>query len=250
MLTKRIVACLDIAGGRIVKGVRFNNLRDSGDPAAAARKYCTDGIDELVVLDVSATRESREASLDAAARVAAVIDVPLTAGGGIRNLDDVGRYLAAGADKVAINSAALADPGLLGRCSQRFGSQCIVLSIDAIWMDTRYEVASHGGTKMHARDALGWAIEGVAAGAGEVLLTSIDRDGTRTGFDLAAISALAGALRVPLVASGGACDAASFGDALCAGADAALGASVFHDGTCNVADVKRHCTARGLEIRP
>jgi imidazole glycerol-phosphate synthase subunit HisF len=249
MLTKRIVACLDVAGGRIVKGVRFENLRDAGDPVAAARRYCEGGIDELVVLDVSATRESREASLDTIARIATIVDIPLTAGGGIRDADDVARVLTAGADKVTINSAALADPALLERCSRRFGAQCIVLSIDSTWTGSRYEVASHGGTVAHSRDALGWALEGQAAGAGEVMLTSIDRDGTRSGFDLDAIAQFAGALRLPLVASGGARSAASFADALCAGAEAALGASVFHDGTCSVGEVKRYCKARGLEIR-
>jgi len=249
MLAKRIVACLDVAGGRVVKGVRFENLRDAGDPVANAQRYCREGADELVVLDVSATRESRGAALDTVARVAEAIDIPLTVGGGVKDRDDVARYLEAGADKVAVNSAALADPGLIERCSERFGAQCVVLSIDAMRVGDGYHIATHGGSVPHARDALDWALEGQARGAGEVLLTSIDRDGTRSGFDLDLIELFAHRLRVPLVASGGARGATCFADALLAGADAALGASVFHDGDCTLGGVKAFCRSAGLEIR-
>jgi cyclase len=250
VLAKRIVACLDVEAGRVVKGVRFEHLRYAGDPVASARRYCREGVDELVVLDVSATRDARSAAFETVASIAEAIDVPLTAGGGVRSLDDVERYLEAGADKVAINSAAFAEPALLERCSRRFGAQCIVLSIDVVRFESGYRVATHGGSVAHERDALAWAAEGEARGAGEVLATSIDRDGTRSGFDLELIELLAAGLRVPLVASGGARGASCFADALSAGADAALGASVFHDGDCTIGTVKRCCSSRGLEIRP
>jgi imidazoleglycerol phosphate synthase cyclase subunit len=250
MLAKRIIACLDVKDGRVVKGTRFVNVRDAGDPVVNARRYCDEGVDELVMLDIAATREGREASLQTVASVAATIDIPLTVGGGVRDDDDVARYLEAGADKVAINSAAVADPQIIARCSQRFGAQCIVLSIDAVRTGERYQVKTHGGAVAHPLDALEWALDAQELGAGEILLTAIDRDGTRDGFDLALISRFSSELRVPLVASGGARDAASFYDALEAGADAALGASLFHDGDCSVHEVKRFCRERGVEIRP
>ena len=250
MLAKRIVACLDVDGGRVVKGIRFKDLRDAGDPVLNARRYCRDGVDELVMLDVSATREARSAALDTVARIAEAIEVPLTVGGGVRNSEDVARYLEAGADRVAFNSAALAEPSLIDRCSQRFGAQCIVLSIDAIRVGEGHRIVTHGGTQPHRRDALDWALEGEQRGAGEVLLTSIDRDGTRSGFDLDLIELFAYALCVPFVASGGARSAECFASAFHAGADAALGASVFHDGDCRISDVKRICLEQGLVIRP
>jgi imidazole glycerol-phosphate synthase subunit HisF len=249
MLTKRVIACLDVDGGRVVKGVRFEGMREAGDPVERARRYCEQGVDEIVLLDITATRQSRDAALDTVAEVSAAIDIPLTAGGGVRTLDDARLYLAAGADKVAINSAAFADPSLIGRCAAQFGSQCVVVSIDVLWVRTRHEVATHGGSLQHARDALEWGREAQARGAGEVLLTSIDRDGTRSGFDLPLIASFANALRLPLVASGGAHDASSFADAFLAGADAALGASIFHTGDCSIAGVKQHCALQGLEMR-
>jgi cyclase len=249
MVAKRIVACLDIAAGRIVKGRCFENLRDAGDPVVNARRYCRDGVDELVMLDISATQEERRASLDTVARVAEAIDVPLTVGGGVRNGEDVARYLEAGADRVAVNSAAVADPVVIDRCAQRFGTQCIVLSVDTMRVGAKHYVATCGGSLRHQREALDWALEGEQRGAGEILLTSIDRDGTRSGFDLDLVNLFASALRVPLIASGGARSPECFANALKAGADAALGASVFHDGDCCIPDVKRVCREQGLVIR-
>jgi imidazoleglycerol phosphate synthase cyclase subunit len=250
VLAKRIVACLDVRDGRVVKGVRFERLRDVGDPVARARSYCEQGVDELVLLDVSATREGRHASLETVRRVAAEIDVPLTVGGGIRSESDVVRLLDAGADKVALNTAAVSDPSSLSRLSARYGCQCVVLSVDVFAERGRYELATHSATVPVHRDPLAWAMEAQERGAGEVLLTSIDRDGTRCGFDTKLISVFARSLTIPVVASGGACDADSFADALLAGAQAALGASVFHDGEVTVNHVKQRCMQRGLEIRP
>ncbi|HTU80535.1 MAG TPA: HisA/HisF-related TIM barrel protein [Candidatus Acidoferrales bacterium] len=249
MLAKRIVACLDVKDGRVVKGIRFGHLRDAGDPAECARRYCDAGIDEIVVLDVSATLEGRAASHETVATIAREIDVPLTAGGGVRTEDDAIALLEAGADKVAVNSAAVHDPSILSRLAARYGAQCVVLSVDVRRTNAGYDVATRSGTHATGCDALEWVRQATDLGAGEILLTSIDRDGTRAGYDLEAVKRFGRALRVPLIASGGARDAASFGDALLAGADAALGASVFHDGDVRVAEVKRDCIARGLEVR-
>lgn len=249
MVAKRIVACLDVADGRIVKGIRFKDLRDAGDPVHNARRYCRDGVDELVMLDISATQEERSASLRTVARVAEAIDVPLTVGGGVRSGEDVARYLEAGADRVAVNSAAFAEPSLIDRCAQRFGAQCIVLSIDTVQVGTGHLVATRGGSLRHQRNALDWALEAERRGVGEILLTSINRDGTRGGFDCELINLFADALRVPLIASGGARGPQCFADAFHAGADAALGASVFHDGDCRISDVKRICLEQGLVVR-
>lgn len=250
MLAKRVVACLDVANGRVVKGVRFASLRDAGDPAACARRYCEEGIDELVVLDVSATLEGRAASLGVVEAVAEAIDVPLTVGGGIRSEADAARLLDAGADKVAVNSAAVADPGILYRLAKRYGAQCVVLSIDVARRDGAYSVATRSGTHATGRRPLAWALQAQQLGAGEILLTAIDRDGTRDGYDLGLIASFSRRLHVPLVASGGARNADSFADVFAAGADAALAASVFHDGRCTVAGVKRRCAQRGIEVRP
>jgi imidazole glycerol-phosphate synthase subunit HisF len=250
MLAKRIVACLDIRGGRVVKGVRFRELRDAGDPAEAARAYCRQGADELVVFDVSATLEDRIASCAAVELIAQQIDVPLTVGGGVRDIADVQRLLAAGADKVAMNSAAVANPRLLTHAANRFGSQCVVLSIDARRVNGSYEVSTHSANRHHPLDAIDWARRAQGLGAGEVVLTSIDRDGTRDGFDLDLTRRAAGVLHIPLVASGGASDCESFADVLDAGADAALGASIFHFGEASIADVKRFCAQRGIVVRP
>ncbi len=250
MPAKRIVACLDVKDGRVVKGVRFQGLRDAGDPARCARRYCEEGIDELVMLDVSATLEGRLASLETIAAVSDAIDVPLTVGGGIRTAADAIRVLDAGADKVALNSAAVADPQMLQQLAARYGAQCVVVSIDA--RRTRagtYEAATRSATAAAGLDALQWARDAAALGAGEILLTAIDRDGTRSGYDLELIAAVGRGASVPLVASGGAGDAESFAAALLAGADAALAASVFHDGELTVRDVKRCCIRNGLEIR-
>ncbi len=249
MLAKRVIACLDVAAGRIVKGIHFLALRDAGDPVEAARTYCQEGIDELVLLDVKATSERRASAIDTVAAVAAAIDVPLTAGGGVRNIDDVARLLDAGADKVAINSAAVADPSLLTRAAERFGRQCVVISIDVRRTASGNAIATHGARVAISRDPIAWAREAQARGAGELLLTSIDRDGTQAGFDTALLAQARAALRIPIVASGGAGTCASFADAFGAGADAALAATVFHDGLLRIADVKACCTQRGVRVR-
>jgi imidazole glycerol-phosphate synthase subunit HisF len=250
MPAKRIIACLDIRDGRVVKGRQFRDLRDAGDPVERARRYCKDGVDELVVLDVSATLESRLANLRTIEAIARMLDVPLTVGGGVRRLEDVQRLLDAGADKVAVNSAAFEQPRLLCGAAERFGSQCIVLSIDARSDGDRYLVATRSATAAMNADAVAWAREGTALGAGEVLVTSIDRDGERRGFDTALIASIARAVGVPVIASGGAATANDFVDALRAGADAALGASIFHDDDATPGDVKDACAAAGLTVRP
>jgi cyclase len=249
MLAKRIVACLDVKDGRVVKGLRFRNLRDAGSPVECARRYCEEGVDELVILDVSATLEGRLASLRTVEAIAEVVDVPVTVGGGVRTEMDFSSVLDAGADKVAVNSAAIADPGLLRRASQRYGAQCVVLSIDARRENGRYAVATHSATRPDLRDAVAWARDAAALGAGEILLTAIDRDGTRSGFDLELIALCSRSLRIPLIASGGAADADSFVEVFLAGADAALGASAFHDGDLSIALVKERCAERDVTVR-
>ena len=249
MPAKRIIACLDIRDGRIVKGRQFRDLRDAGDPVERANLYRNEGIDELVVLDVSATLESRIANLATIEAIAELLDIPLTVGGGVRDIGDVQRLLDAGADKVAINSAALERPALLGEAASRFGTQCIVLSIDARRAKSGYTVASHSGSNVLGIDAIAWAREGTARGAGEVLITAIDRDGERRGFDCGLVAQVCGAVNVPVIASGGASRADDFTAALRTGAAAALGASVFHDGDLRIADVKTACTRAGLAVR-
>jgi imidazole glycerol-phosphate synthase subunit HisF len=249
MLAKRIIACLDVKDGRVVKGRNFAQLRDAGDPVECAQRYRDEGIDEIVILDVSATLEERIASLRTIEAIAERLDVPVTVGGGVRNEDDFARLLDAGCDKVAVNSAAVADPQLLSRAARRYGSQCVVLSIDARRAGDAYEFATHSATQAIPRDAIEWAYEGQQLGAGEILLTSIDGDGTRAGFDLELIRRCEARVGVPIVASGGARDADSFADALLAGADAALGASVFHDRELTAASIKQRCGQRGLMVR-
>ncbi len=249
MLAKRIIACLDIRGGRVVKGTRFVDLRDAGDPVERALRYRDDGADELVVLDVSATSEDRLASLQTVERISRDIDVPVTVGGGVRTVDDFARVLAAGADKVAVNTAAVADPSLVSLAARRFGRQCVVLSIDARRSFGRYEIAVRSATQAVGKDAVAWAAAGERLGAGEVLLTSIDRDGTQEGFDIGLIEAVTRAVGVPVVASGGASNAESFVAGLTAGADAVLGASSFHSGALTVREVKQRCVEAGLTVR-
>jgi len=251
MLAKRIVACLDIRDGRVVKGRGFKDLRDAGDPVERADAYRDGGADELAVLDVSATIESRPAHLRTIEAIARSLDVPLIVGGGVRTVDDVRRLLDAGADKVAINSAAFERPALLTDAALRFGTQCIVLSIDAR-RDARggYAIATHSATNSTNVDAIAWAREGARRGAGEVLLTAIDRDGSRRGFDCVLIEHVSRAVRVPVIASGGARTPRDFVDAFAAGADAALGASIFHDGDATPRDVKAVCEEARLVVRP
>jgi cyclase len=250
MLARRIVPCLDVSHGRVVKGVRFQGLRDAGDPAERARLYEEQGADEIVILDVSATPEGRGHQLETVARVREVLAIPLTVGGGIRSEDDAWRLLEAGADKVSVNTAAVERPALLAEIAARFGRQCCVLAIDAALRDGRFEVLVKGGREGTGKDAVAWAREGERLGAGEILLTSWDRDGTRSGYDLPLTRAVASAVRIPVIASGGADNPEHLAEALEAGADAVLAASIFHDGDRTVAEVKRFLAARGVQVRP
>lgn len=249
MLIPRIVPCLDTRDGRVVKGVRFQGLRDAGDPVALARAYAEQGADELVLLDVSATPEGRGHALRTVAEVREVLPIPLTVGGGVRAVDDAAALLEAGADKVAVNTAAVARPGLLAELAARFGRQCVVLALDAARAGDGWEVVVRSGRDRTGRDAVGWAREAVRLGAGEILLTSWDRDGTRAGYDLALISAVCGAIRVPVVASGGASTPEHLAEALGAGAQAALVASMLHDGDFTVDTLKRALRALDVEVR-
>lgn len=251
MLLKRIVPCLDVAGGRVVKGVRFSELREAGDPRDLARRYAADGADEIVFLDISATPEERETSREVVRATAERIFVPLTVGGGVRSVGDMGALLDAGADKVAVNTAAALRPELLSECAVRFGSQAVVLAIDALRQGSGWRVVLRGGREPTAMDAVAWAAEGERRGAGEVLLTSMDADGTRAGFDLELLRTVSGAVRVPVVASGGAGGAEHVRQALMeGGADAALAASIFHFGETTVASLKAWLAERGVPVRP
>jgi cyclase len=249
---KRVIPCLDVDGGRVVKGVRFRELRDAGDPAELAAFYDREGADEIVFLDITATSEARPILLDAVARTADRVFIPLTVRGGVRSTEDVAELLVHGADKVSINSAALADPGLITRCAEIFGSQCVVLAIDARRREdgSGWAVFSHGGRQPTGRDAVEWAAEGERLGAGEVLLTSMDRDGTLDGYDVELLRAVSSAVRVPVIASGGAGGAQHMHQALTAGgADAVLAASIFHFGEASIAAIKAELRERGLEVR-
>jgi cyclase len=250
MLAKRLIACLDVRDGCVVKGVRFEGLTTAGDPAALARRYNAEGIDELVILDVTATLEKRRAMEDTLRRVSAELFIPLAVGGGIRSEADAAAALDAGADKVALNSAALDNPALLTRLAVRYGSQAVVAAIDAKRLDHRYEVFSRSGTTATGRDAIEWAREAADCGAGEILLTSIDRDGTRTGFDCALTAAVSAAVPIPVIASGGAGTFDHFYDVFTAGqADAALAASVFHFSEHAVAELKSYLRQRNVPVR-
>ena len=251
----RVIPCLDVDAGRVVKGVRFENLRDAGDPVELARRYDAEGADEITFLDVSASTEGRATTLDVVSRTAEEIFVPLTVGGGVRAVEDVDRLLRAGADKVGINTAAVARPELLTEVAERFGRQVIVLSVDArrcrdgAETPSGYEVTTHGGRRGTGIDAVAWAVEAAERGAGEILLNSIDADGTEDGFDLEMLTAVRERVSVPLIASGGAGTAAHFTQAAQAGADAVLAASVFHFGTLTVGEVKADMRAAGVPVR-
>ncbi len=250
MSLKRVVVCLDVHDGRVVKGVQFEGLRDVGDPVALAQRYEAEGADELVFLDVSATVEGRAALLEVVSRTAERLFVPLTVGGGIRTVDDVGRLLLAGADKVSINSAAVAEPALITACAERFGAQCVVASIDARAEGDCWRVYTRGGRTSTGLDAVVWAQCCAELGAGEILITSIDRDGARTGYDLALTRAIADRVGRPVIASGGAGTADHLTDAFeQGGADAALVAGILHDGTTTVGRIKRRLEERGVAIR-
>ena len=251
MLTVRIIPCLDVKDGRVVKGIRFQGLRDAGDPVEQAQKYARDGADELVMLDVSATPQERAHGLHTVAAVRAVLPVPLTCGGGVRTVADAQALLEAGADKVAVNTAAVARPELLTELAERFGVQCVVLACDARQVgEGAWEVVVRSGTTSSGKDVVAWCREAVARGAGEILLTSWDRDGTRSGYDLALLRAVRQAVHVPIVASGGAAHAVHLAEAVAAGADAVLAASIFHDGEYTVGDVKAALATEGVEVRP
>jgi cyclase len=250
MLTRRLIVCLDVKGGRVVKGVKFEGLRDVGDPVALAARYEAEGADEITFLDISASEEERSTLLDLVRQTAERLFIPLTVGGGVRTVDDVGRALRAGADKVSINSAAVTNPALLTACAERFGSQCVVASIDARREGERWRVYTRGGKTPTDLDAVAWARECVRRGAGEVLLTSIDRDGARSGYDLALTQAVADAVSVPVIASGGAGSAEHVRAALQEGrADAALVAGILHDAVTTVGDIKGLLVRSGLAVR-
>jgi len=247
---RRLIACLDVRAGRVVKGVNFEGLRDAGDPAALASRYDAEGIDELVVLDVTATAEDRVALARTVSAVAARVFIPLAVGGGIRSVEDAARVIDAGADKVGINTAALGEPALITRIAARFGSQAVVVAIDAKRDGERFAVCSHAGRTPTRRDAVEWAREAEARGAGELLLTSIDADGTLRGFDCPLTAAVSDAVNIPVIASGGAGAPEHFVEVFTAGrADAALAASIFHDRTCGVRTVKARLRDHGLPVR-
>jgi imidazole glycerol-phosphate synthase subunit HisF len=250
MMTRRLIVCLDVKGGRVVKGVQFEALRDIGDPVVLAERYEASGADEIVYLDISASAEERATLLDLARRTAERLFIPLTIGGGIRSSDDVARALRAGADKVGINTAAVETPEVLSECAARFGAQCVVASIDAKRDGDMWRVYTRGGRTPTSLDAIAWAEECVRRGAGEILLTSIDRDGARSGYDLELTSAIADAVSVPVIASGGAGSAADVCDAIVRGhADAALVAGIVHDGITTVTEIKRAMTTHNIPVR-
>jgi cyclase len=252
-LTRRVIPCLDVAGGRVVKGVNFLGLRDAGDPVELAAFYDAEGADELVFLDITANSEQRGLLLDTIRATTERTFIPVTVGGGIRSVDDIRDLLAAGADKVSINSAAVRDPGLISRGAEAFGRQCIVVAIDARRTDgtpSGWEVFTHAGKRATGLDAIEWAGRAVEMGAGEILLTSMDRDGTKSGYDLPLTSAISRAVTVPVVASGGAGEPRHLADVLLeGGADAALAASIFHYGQYSVRQVKEHLAGRGVRVR-
>jgi cyclase len=251
MLARRIIPCLDVTAGRVVKGVNFVELRDAGDPVEIARRYDAQGADELTFLDITASSDDRDLILSVIEAVASEVFIPLTVGGGVRRVEDVRRLLNAGADKISVNTAALQDPNLIDAAAGRYGSQCIVVAIDAREdAPGRWQVYTHGGRRGTGRDAVQWAIEAASRGAGEILLTSMDRDGTRSGFDLALTRAVADAVPVPVIASGGVGTLEHLVEGVTAGAaDAVLAASIFHFGDHTVGEAKALMAARGIPVR-
>lgn len=254
-LAKRIIPCLDVDNGRVVKGVQFVDIRDAGDPVEVSKKYNQQGADEITFLDITATHEARDTTVHTVEAIAAEVFIPLTVGGGIRTLDDIRRMLNAGADKVSINSAAVKNPDFVADAAARFGSQCIVVAIDAkkVSLDgetPRWEIFTHGGRKPTGIDAVEWAMRMVNNGAGEILLTSMDRDGTKNGFDLGVTRAIADAVSVPVIASGGVGNLQHLVDGVTqGGADAVLAASIFHFGEYSVPQAKAYMRERGIEVR-
>ena len=253
-LAKRIIPCLDVDKGRVVKGVQFVDIRDAGDPVEVARRYNEQGADEITFLDITASHEARDTTLHTVERMAGEVFIPLTVGGGVRELQDIRNLLNAGADKVAINSAAIHNPDFVREAAQRFGSQCIVVAIDAKQVEQgdapRWEIFTHGGRKPTGIDAIEWAKKMTAFGAGEILLTSMDRDGTKNGFDLALTSRISDAVNVPVIASGGVGNLQHLVDGIVEGkADAVLAASIFHFGEYTVPEAKRYMAERGVAVR-
>lgn len=250
-LAKRIIPCLDVDNGRVVKGVKFVDIRDAGDPVEIARRYDREGADEITFLDITATQDNRDTIVHVVEQVASEVFIPLTVGGGIRTLDDIRRMLNAGADKVGINSAAVFNPDFVREAAERFGSQCIVVAIDAKKVESdRWEIFTHGGRKATGIDAIAWAKKMVVYGAGEILLTSMDRDGTRVGFDLPLTRAISEAVTVPVIASGGVGNLDHLADGIILGkADAVLAASIFHFAEYTIAQAKQHMASRGIEVR-
>ena len=250
-LAKRIIPCLDVAGGRVVKGVNFKDLKDAGDPVELAKKYDLEGADELTFLDISASIEARKTTLEIVRKTAEQVFIPLTVGGGIRSAENVNELLRAGADKISINTAAIARPNLINEISDRFGNQVLVLSVDARRAPTKsgFEVTTHGGRESAGLDALTWIEDAILRGVGEILLNSMDADGTKSGFDIEMLSAVRKISSVPVIASGGAGKISDFAEALNAGADAVLAASVFHFGELRILDVKNDLAKRGFPIR-
>ena len=251
MLAKRIIPCLDVKDGRVVKGIHFKDLQEVGDPVELGRKYAIDGADELVYLDISATQEDRRTTVEWVARVAATLDIPFTVGGGIRSLDDASRLLDAGADKISINSAAIARPGLIGEIAGKYGRQFVVVAIDAKSDGAgRWTATTHGGSRLSDKELFSWAREAEDRGAGEILFTSMDHDGTRSGYPCPVYAALSEQVGIPVIASGGAGSVQDIADVLTLGkADAALAASIFHYGRYTVSEVKRELDRLGIPVR-
>ena len=254
-LAKRIIPCLDCDKGRVVKGVKFLKIRDAGDPVEVSKRYCDEGADEITFLDITASHEERRTTVETVSAIAGEVFIPLTVGGGIRNLDDIREMLNAGADKVAINTAALLNPELVKQAAERFGSQCIVVAVDAKQVSGRHEerkweIFTHGGRKATGKDAIDWVKKMVASGAGEILLTSMDRDGTKKGFDLELKKQVSRAVTVPIIASGGVGNLEHLAEGILKGeADAVLAASIFHFGEFTIGQAKAHMAAQGIEVR-
>ena len=254
-LAKRIIPCLDCDKGRVVKGVKFLKIRDAGDPVEVSKRYCDEGADEITFLDITASHEERQTTIETVSAIAGEVFIPLTVGGGIRNLDDIREMLNAGADKVAINTAAVLNPELVKQAAERFGSQCIVVAVDAKQVsgkheERKWEIFTHGGRKATGKDAIDWVKKMVASGAGEILLTSMDRDGTKKGFDLELKKQVSRAVTVPIIASGGVGNLEHLAEGILRGeADAVLAASIFHFGEFTIGQAKAHMAAQGIEVR-
>jgi len=254
-LAKRIIPCLDVENGRVVKGVQFVDIRDAGDPVEIARRYDQEGADEITFLDITASHEGRDTTLHTVERMASEVFIPLTVGGGVRKLEDIRALLQAGADKVGINSAAVSNPEFVRQAAEKFGSQCIVVAIDAKQVDApkgeqRWEIFTHGGRKPTGLDAVAWAVQMASYGAGEILLTSMDRDGTKNGFDLGLTRAVSEAVNIPVIASGGVGELQHLADGVLeGGADAVLAASIFHFSEYSIAEAKSFMAEQGIEVR-